>query len=302
MSDDPYWLARDTSEAKRLELQHGYILNCQGYYLHPDIPPLPAGTRIADIATGTAIWLREVAAAKPNVECHGFDISDIMFPASPALPANVTLHLADIKKPLDERWTGYFDVVHVRLLQAALRIDDWGPVLRNIITLLKPGGWLQWMEDDRAPAVQRPMRPVAPLGAAQAALASQPPVWRPLPHEKHLSSFNQALMPAPIARAMNHGYVNLDDLMADPQCGNLQQVACDGFVIDRMDDGGTLRKGWAAMTIPIVRGMLPGKDDLAAKFAPDGFDEWAKKSSAEVEAGWHYVSRAAVFTGRKRLE
>ncbi|KAF2481694.1 S-adenosyl-L-methionine-dependent methyltransferase [Neohortaea acidophila] len=301
-SADPYFIPRGTSEAERLELQHGYILACQGYYLHPDLPPLPAGARIADLATGTAIWLREVAAAKPTVECHGFDISDTMFPAPPALPANVTLHLADVKKPFDARWIGYFDVVHVRLLQAAMSTDDWGPVLRNITTLLKPGGWLQWMEDDRARAVRRPMRPVAPFGAAQASLASQPPAWRPLPQHKHMSNFTQALMPGDIPLALSQGYVKLDDLMADPQYGNLQQVACDGFVVDRMDDGGTLRKGWAAMSIHLVLGMVPGKDELVTKIAPGGIDEWAKKSSAEVEAGWHYVSQAAVFTGRKRLE
>lgn len=82
---------------------------CQGYYFHPQIC-LPLAPTIADIATGTSIFLQEIAIALPSSQCIGFDISDSMFPALDERPENMSLHLHDVKVPFPARWHGYFDV------------------------------------------------------------------------------------------------------------------------------------------------------------------------------------------------
>ena len=100
-------------EAERLVVQHNCMISCQGYYLHPEVKPSTTAPRIADLATGTGIWLCELAPAYPQAELHGFDISDKMFPSQESIPSNVKLHTADIKKSFDQAWLGYFDVVNI---------------------------------------------------------------------------------------------------------------------------------------------------------------------------------------------
>lgn len=44
------------------------------------------------------------------------------------------------------RKTQSYDIVHVRLLTAAMDSGDWDPAVRNLTHLSKPGGTLQWEE------------------------------------------------------------------------------------------------------------------------------------------------------------
>lgn len=93
---------------------------CQGYYLHPQIR-LPAAPKIADVATGTSIFLQEIAIAIPSSQCVGFDISDSMFPAPDKRPGNLSLQLQDVKLPFPLKWHGYFDVCNVTIINAATK-------------------------------------------------------------------------------------------------------------------------------------------------------------------------------------
>lgn len=298
---DNYIIARDTSEADRLDVQHQYMISCQGYYLHPDICLPTAGARIADFCTGTAIFLREVAQAYQSAECHGFDISDKMFPTHANLPKNVELHIADVKKAFDDRWLGYFDVVHIRLIEAAMRKDDWSVVLQNVITLLKPGGWLQWVEDDRAHSVRHAARPAASTDAAKQSLSAKTDAARFLPPRlSYLDRFNRLLMPNGRADDMTYGYMNLDTLMRDSEVGNLEKVGCDVYVVDREDDGGKLRNDWAAMGIAAVWSMLKSREDAGDKLSEISREQLAEGFLEDIAKGGHFITRVAVFTGRKK--
>jgi SAM-dependent methyltransferase len=74
----------------------------------------------------------------------GFDISAQHFPETP-LP-NSTFEVQDILTPFPEAFHNQFDLVHVRLLVLALRKDQFEPAVKNVMQLLKPGGWIQWEE------------------------------------------------------------------------------------------------------------------------------------------------------------
>lgn len=301
---DNYIIIRDASEAERLNIQHEYLLSCQGYYLHPDIPVPSPGARIADIATGTAIFLHEIAEAYPHTECHGFDISDKMFPPRAELAKNVTLHLADVKKPFDDQWLGYFDVLHVRLIGPAMRKDEWGPLLTNIVTLLRPGGWIQWLEGDMPQATRYPTRPEAPFGAAKESLmavttaASKPRYVPPRFLPEH--QFGGALFSNERAEDWTYGYMNLERLMNDPEVGGLEQVSCDSFVIDRQDDGGKLRRDIATMAVSTIWNMMKARKDMGNQLTDLSRDEFTERMMKDVFAGLHYVARVAVSIGRKK--
>lgn len=98
---DNYILTRDASEAERLKILHDDMIACQGCYLYPDIPSHRPGTRISDVATGSGVFLHDLAHAYASAELHGFDISDKIFGPAASLPPSVSLHVADVREPFE---------------------------------------------------------------------------------------------------------------------------------------------------------------------------------------------------------
>lgn len=118
-----------------------------GYLLHPAIvKKLPERPKIADIGTGTGLFLNLLAEDYPEASFYGFDISAELFAAPETLSSNVRLALMNIKVPPPENQCSKYDVIHVRLLAAAMNPGDWGVAVRHIEMLLKPGGAVQWEE------------------------------------------------------------------------------------------------------------------------------------------------------------
>ncbi|KAF4633301.1 hypothetical protein G7Y89_g4820 [Cudoniella acicularis] len=121
------------------------------FFIHANIPspsflssPAP---RIADIATGTAIWLQDLAdMLTPSAQLDGFDISLSQCPPKAWLSKNITLREWDMFSPVPEDLIGVYDIVHVRLLVYVMKPDNIETLARNLQWLLKPGGWLQWEE------------------------------------------------------------------------------------------------------------------------------------------------------------
>lgn len=144
---DDYNLPRHAAESTRLEAQHEAYVKIVGYRLHPRIKAaLPADARIADVGTGTGVWLRQVAEGSPSgwTFC-GFDISDEQFPHT-STRDRIAYEVLNITEPVPERLHGQFDVVHLRLLVCGLVDHQWATAAQNVRRLLKPGGWIQWHE------------------------------------------------------------------------------------------------------------------------------------------------------------
>ncbi|KAI1169039.1 S-adenosyl-L-methionine-dependent methyltransferase [Nemania serpens] len=142
-------MTRKSSEIQRLEEQFDLMTANIGYILHPSVvASLPATARIADIGTGTGRFLLRLRESYPNAVLDGSDISSALYPPQDTLPSNVYLTELDAKQPLPEHLHGQYDLVHVRLLVAAMLPGDWDTVVRNLCLLLKPGGFLQWEECD----------------------------------------------------------------------------------------------------------------------------------------------------------
>ncbi|KAL3456694.1 S-adenosyl-L-methionine-dependent methyltransferase [Aspergillus heterothallicus] len=147
-SSDNYVLARDLSGSLRLDCQHHLFRMYNGYVLHPSIPIDP-DMKVAEIGTGTGIWLLELASQlPPTVRLHGFDISDRLFPHDSLLPSNVKLGVMDSLSEAPTQLVGEYDVVHLRLWCCVVTGGDPSRLIRGALALLKPGGYLQWDEAD----------------------------------------------------------------------------------------------------------------------------------------------------------
>lgn len=121
--------------------------------LHAGIDPAKI-TKVVDVGTGTGIWMDALATyldpistpTGQNRQYHGLDISPANFPSSH--PTNFNYSVYNILQPIPEELKGKFDLVHVRLLAAALSKGDMTTVIENLTQFLQPGGWIQWEELD----------------------------------------------------------------------------------------------------------------------------------------------------------
>ncbi|KAE9376012.1 S-adenosyl-L-methionine-dependent methyltransferase [Stipitochalara longipes BDJ] len=135
---------------ERLDEQHDITTQILGFLIHPTISinlsrqrgPL----RIADIGTGTGSWLIDVARTFPSAELIGFDISTSAFPHPSTLPPNISFRTQDMLSPFPSSEIGTYDLIAVRFISMATTRSEWISTIQNLLTLLKPGGWLQWID------------------------------------------------------------------------------------------------------------------------------------------------------------
>ncbi|KAF9873867.1 hypothetical protein CkaCkLH20_08601 [Colletotrichum karsti] len=141
-----------STERARLEYNHHniWLPLCGGQLCPPQVlahlRQLQA-PRVAEIATGTGIWLREMATQLPaSAELRGIDMDTTKFPPASELPKNMKMIQHNALRAFPAEMRGTFDMVHVRLISLGMKKGDWEIVAKNLYTLLKPGGYIHWEE------------------------------------------------------------------------------------------------------------------------------------------------------------
>ncbi|KAE8319488.1 hypothetical protein BDV41DRAFT_560184 [Aspergillus transmontanensis] len=151
-----YALQQNHRSVIRLNLQHFLWREVFGFHIHPSVhfPPsddstdAPSHPAIADVATGTALWLVDVSRNFPDSRLNGLDIDLTQAPHPGWLPSNITLRHWDLFTDVPASLECQYDLVHVRLLVLVLSGVDLMPVIRRLFQLVKPGGYIQWDELD----------------------------------------------------------------------------------------------------------------------------------------------------------
>ncbi|KAL9045095.1 MAG: hypothetical protein Q9214_001821 [Letrouitia sp. 1 TL-2023] len=168
-STEAYMLTRDEQETQRLNAQHEYMRQLShGHLVHPSIPTHQLHA-VADVASGTGLWLRQLAndpalpkAADDQIQRFvGFDISPQQFPPRESLAPNVAFIVHDMVNPFPPEYHEKFDLVNVRLVSYAVKAADLDKVVKNILQILRPGGYLQWQETDACDSWAHPENPTA---------------------------------------------------------------------------------------------------------------------------------------------
>lgn len=166
-----YMLGRSYAAASRLNLQHYLWKEALGFNIHPSVQ-LPEDPVIAELAVGTGIWMTDVAREHPTAQLDGFDIDLSQAPHPNWLPVNVKLRQWNMLEDVPSELVGKYDLVHTRLLVLVVSGIDTTPFLRNLLKLLKPGGYLQWDELDCVNMRVKYADPSVPAPALEALVVS----------------------------------------------------------------------------------------------------------------------------------
>jgi Methylase involved in ubiquinone/menaquinone biosynthesis len=141
LANVPYFLPKDAEEDNRLNFQHRAIYAAIGNHY---LAPIKAETAtILDVGTGTGIWPVEMSPLFPQAHIVGLDIASSSFLYSST--AAYTFMLADALKglPFPDR---QFDYVHQRLMVAAVPAANWLDLIRELVRVTRPGGWVEVLE------------------------------------------------------------------------------------------------------------------------------------------------------------
>ncbi|KAK1843829.1 methyltransferase domain-containing protein [Colletotrichum chrysophilum] len=88
--------------------------------------------RVADVATGTGVWLRSVAQhLRSDAEVFGFDFDAVKFPVSTA-SSNVKFKQQNVLQEFPTELQGTFDLAHVRLLLIAMKASEFQTATENL--------------------------------------------------------------------------------------------------------------------------------------------------------------------------
>ncbi|KAI9054724.1 hypothetical protein LZ554_001875 [Drepanopeziza brunnea f. sp. 'monogermtubi'] len=141
INNSAYLAPIDDEEIERLNIFHNVLGRVfDGRII---VPPLSRPRRILDCGYGTGAWACEVAEQHPRCEVLGIDINPMMQPDE--VPDNLYLQVDD----LNRRFTfpaHNFDMVQSRMVAGGIHINMWTQYLREIIRVIRPGGWAQMVE------------------------------------------------------------------------------------------------------------------------------------------------------------
>ncbi|KAI0891817.1 S-adenosyl-L-methionine-dependent methyltransferase [Annulohypoxylon nitens] len=147
-SKNEYIFTRDFLDNTRINMMHHIWTKIFGYNIHPKISSEAANLRVADVGTGTGIWLFDVQDKLKKARLDGFDVSFNTAPLRETLPPNISFRHWDVKGDVPEDLVGAYDIINVRFFSYVLLDDDVLGVVAKLFRLLKPGGYLQWGEPD----------------------------------------------------------------------------------------------------------------------------------------------------------
>jgi ubiquinone/menaquinone biosynthesis C-methylase UbiE len=140
-----YVLPNDLHEANRLDLQQ---LAMREYFGTNTFAPVIAPQRVLDVACGTGRWAMDVARQFPQAQVLGVDIAvpqpEYLAKAEPP-PPNYTFQQGNALEPLPFP-DGTFDYVHMRFIFSAMPLDRWPSVVRELVRVTAPGGWIELVE------------------------------------------------------------------------------------------------------------------------------------------------------------
>lgn len=102
-----------------------------------------------------------------TTKLEGLDIDLEQCPPPDWAPPNVSYRQSDALAPVPQDMLSRYDVIHLRHFVTVVRGNDPMALINNLISMLKPGGWIQWSEWDIGTRNLCKARPETPSGCME---------------------------------------------------------------------------------------------------------------------------------------
>jgi hypothetical protein len=114
------------------------------------VVPLPKDKplKILDSATGDGYWMKQEAANFPYAKFTGIDVDPDYFTAIKDLPDNVSFTVQSLLEPWSQDHQDAYDLVHQRYVTTNMPQGEAPNVIKRLLGLVKPGGYIQLVEAD----------------------------------------------------------------------------------------------------------------------------------------------------------
>ena len=135
-------LPKDEQEIQRLDMQHHILKKVlKANYLAP-LQKSRVST-ILEVGSGTGIWMKEIAEEIPTTRVDGFDLDEPII----QLNSHCSWTRGNLLDGLPYEENS-FDFVHQRLLVLGVPRAHWPQVIRELVRVTRPGGWIELVECD----------------------------------------------------------------------------------------------------------------------------------------------------------
>lgn len=128
-------MASELPGSSWLEKQQEYITTALGFGLHPTIRQSLSSSSGVDRKVRIAIVSNMTLSASSD---QSLDMASVQ----------ISTEEISSSTGLDPELVEHFDVVVVNLLHTSLETDQWEATTQNLMDILKPNGWLQWIDWD----------------------------------------------------------------------------------------------------------------------------------------------------------
>lgn len=140
--EDNYPGERTIVETSRLHTQHNLVVAAlDGLILCPADLSRPS-LRFLDVGTADGYFLSQLRSQLPHPDSTTLVGTDIAPYPDPAVP--ITIH--NFKTPFPDDWKESFDFVQMPACLANSPGDEAVGLIRRLLELVKPGGWLQLVD------------------------------------------------------------------------------------------------------------------------------------------------------------
>ncbi|KAJ3017862.1 UNVERIFIED_CONTAM: hypothetical protein HDU68_011439 [Siphonaria sp. JEL0065] len=162
-----YIMPSDDKEQTRLEMQHQLLRYAFGsHVICPEARKLikRRGTKVLDVGCANGCWMDSLfAGGHVNCQYYGVDITEDAFEFGTVCNAELIFGNVLERLPYDNNT---FDYTHQRLLFLGIPKEKWPQVIKEVMRVTKPGGWIELVEAcpgevyDTGPAAEAFLAPI----------------------------------------------------------------------------------------------------------------------------------------------